>query len=52
MKNQLLEMVVDPNSVTRLDENIIYKPALEYSENFHISSVLDCYSEIKGSPGW
>ncbi len=51
MKNHPVEMVVNPNSETRLDANIIYNPALVYSENFDISSIFDCSHEMKKYSG-
>jgi hypothetical protein len=51
MKNDSIEFAVNPNNSDRLDKDSIYNPALNYSENFCLSSIFDCSREMEKYSG-
>ena len=51
MKNHAVKIAVNPNNSDRLDKDSIYKPALNYSENFCLSSIFDCSREMEEYSG-
>ena len=51
MKNRSVKISVNPNNSDRLDKDSIYKPALNYSENFCLSSIFDCSREMEEYSG-
>ena len=51
MKNHAVKIAVKPNNSDRLDKDSIYNPALNYTENFCLSSIFDCSREMEKYSG-
>ncbi|MFT4580244.1 MAG: hypothetical protein ACI9XC_000786 [Gammaproteobacteria bacterium] len=50
-EKSLCKISVNKNNSNRLDKDSIYNPALNYSENFCLSSIFDCSREMEKYSG-